>query len=118
MEKIIEYVFTNLDIHHYTAPIVALITSLGENKGKSKSFAEYLITVFLSMSVAGIIIEYLPAHTIFIGILVGILSGVLIDDLYIKLVEKFPRAVDDLFDTLIAGLKHLIKKWFGDDKNE
>lgn len=111
MEKIIEYLFVNLEFKHSIAPIIAFIIAILENK--SKGFKDCLIVAILAVGIAGVVEDYLPQHTFFVSICVGIASGVCTDDLYTRFIDKFPTFIDDVLNTMFTGIKVLIRKFFG-----
>lgn len=111
MEKIIEYLFINLELKHNVAPVIAFLIAVAENK--SKGFKDRLIVAILAVGIAGVVEGYLPQHTFFVSICVGIASGVCTDDLYTRFVDKFPTFIDDVLNTMFNGIKNLLKKFFG-----
>lgn len=110
MDQTINYIFNNLTLVHDIAPIMAFIVALLENK--DKGVKNCFIVCCLSISIAGITEAYLPAHTFFIAMLVGIISGVSADDLYSKFTNKFPSLIEDTFDILSSGVLTFIKNIF------
>lgn len=111
MEKVIEYLFVNLEVKHSIAPVLAFLIAILENK--SKGIKDCLIVSILAIGIAGVVEDYLPKHTFFVSICVGIASGVCTDDLYTRFVNKFPKFIDDVINIVFNGIKTLLKKYFG-----
>lgn len=111
MEKIIEYLFVNLEINRSIAPILAFIVAVLENK--SKGLKDCIIVSLLAIGIAGTVEDYLPEHTLFMAICVGILSGISTDDLHSKFTNKFPTFIDDVFNALSNGIKTFLNRFLG-----
>lgn len=111
MEKWFEYLFVNLEVKHNVAPILALIIAIMDNK--SRGFKDCLIVSILALGVAGVVEDYLPTHTLWISICIGVSSGVCTDALYDKFVERFPSIIDNILNMIMEGIKGFINRMFG-----
>lgn len=116
MEKLIEYIFTHLDKNHSIALVLAFVFSFLE--AKALGWRNCFIVAILAVGIAGAAEDYLPAHTIFISIIIGIVAGICTDDLYTKFVSKFPTFLDEISSTFIDGVKAIINRWTGNKKDE
>lgn len=116
MEKLIEYIFTNLDKKYSIALILAFIFSFLE--ARTLGWKNCFIVAILAVGIAGAAEDYLPAHTIFVSIIIGIVAGICTDDLYTKFVSKFPTFLDEIYSVLVDGIKAFINRWTGNKKDE
>lgn len=114
MEKIANYLITHFNVVHDIAPIAAFIVAVLENK--SRGIKDCIIVSLIAVGIAGAVENYIPLHTVFISLLIGVLSGVCTDDLYTKLLIKFPTFVDDVLEIIFGGIKAFFNKLFGDNK--
>ena len=83
MEKLLD-VLVNAPVISITASIIAVITALMENHGNGNSTRHNIVIAILAFSIAGIIVEYLPEQNIFISTFIGLMSGMVVDDLFDK----------------------------------
>ena len=116
MEKLIEYIFTNLDKNHSIALVLAFVFSFLE--AKALGWKNCCIVAILAVGIAGAAEDYLPAHTIFVSIIIGIVAGICTDDLYNKFVSKFPAFLDEIYSALVDGIKENINRWLGNKNDE
>ena len=116
MEKLIEYIFTHLDKNYSIALVLAFTFSLSEARALGRK--NYFIVAILAVGIAGAVEDYLPAHTIFVSIIIGIVAGICTDDLYTKFVSIFPTFLDEISSAFIDGVKAIIKRWTGNKKDE
>lgn len=115
MDKILDYIML-VDLQSLIAPFTALLVALIENRGKH--FADYILVALASVSVGGVVDEYIPSHSIFISMLVGVMAGVLSDDLFVKIREEFPSLLDEIMKGISTWVKSMINKYLGKDKKE
>ena len=111
MERLIEYILLHFKLENSIAPVLALIIAIMDNK--SKGIKDCIIVSILATGVAGVVQDYLPAHSIWISICIGVSSGVCTDALYERFVNKFPYIVDDILNLMSEGIKAFINKLFG-----
>lgn len=98
-----------IDLQLFIAPYIALLVALIENRGKH--FADYILLALTSVGIAGSVDSYLPEHNMFIALLVGIMSGILTDDLFTKVKEEFPSLLDEIVKGFSTWVKENIKKF-------
>lgn len=116
MEKLIEYIFTHLDKNHSIALVLAFVFSFLE--ARALGWKNCFIVAILAVGIAGAAEDYLPAHTIFVSIIIGIVAGICTDDLYTKFISKFPTFLDEVYSTFIDSIKVIINRWIGNTKDE
>ena len=66
MERLIEYLLFHFKLENSIAPVLALIIAVMDNK--SKGVKDCIIVSILATGVAGVVQDYLPAHSIWISI--------------------------------------------------
>ena len=62
MERLIEYLLLHFKLENSIAPVLALIIAVMDNK--SKGVKDCIIVSILATGVAGVVQDYLPAHSI------------------------------------------------------
>lgn len=115
MEKLLD-VLVNAPVISITASIIAVITALMENHGNGNSTRHNIVIAILAFSIAGIIVEYLPEQNIFISTFIGLMSGMIVDDLFDKASSKMPDFIDKTLDIVLSGIKKTLAKIFGVNK--
>ena len=93
--------------------IIAAIVSIIENSSNNNSFKNNVVEALLAFGVAGMIVDYVPRHNIYIAVLIGILSGIMTEDLLDKLRSNSSSYIDKILDIIFLGIKSLLCKVFG-----
>ena len=110
MERLIEHLLTHFRLENSVATVLALVIAIMDNK--SKGVKDCIIVSILATGVAGVVQDYLPAHSVWISICIGVSSGVCTDALYERFVNRFPYMVDDILNLVSEGIKAFINRLF------
>lgn len=110
MEKYKEYIVSGLDLDNTVSAVTAVVMALIENSGKGKKLKHLLIISACSFGLAGALIDFIPNPSFYIVLLTGVLVGILTDDLYGRIIQKFPTLTEDVLNVLIEKIKNRINK--------
>lgn len=107
-------IFTSLTVGSLLASFVAFSVALGENYKKGY---QYCLTIaLLAFGFAGLMQTLLEEHTIYLDIILGVLSGIFTDDIFAQFEKSFMAILSQSNEYITTAIKAVIEKKFKGDK--
>lgn len=103
-------IFTSLTVGSLLASFVAFSVALGENYKKGY---QYCLTIaLLAFGFAGLMQTLLEEHTIYLDIILGVLSGIFTDDIFAQFEKSFMTILSQSNEYITTSIKAVIENKF------